>query len=164
MELTDKKKIAILMSIFIISIIGAVISLSLVLSQKPTQEYLLKSKDYNLTYIGNPTDNKLNGDTKIKSSDGNFSLNGTFKDGVFVKGIISLKYDGVEYYLDGEFNDFNIVDGKITIITNDKIIYKEGVFIDNKLDGNGAMRIEDKNTGEILFNYSGKFESDVPQY
>lgn len=45
-----------------------------------------------------------------------------------------------------------------------EISFKEGLFIDNKLDGNGSMRIEDANTGEQLFNYAGKFESDVPQY
>jgi len=166
MEFIQKNKVYIIIGLLIVSIITAIIICTSLL--KPSSDdttYDINSTFYpTLKISGELLDDKLNGYTVIESENNDFKLTGTFKDGVFKEGNISLINKNVEYYLEGSFNNFNLQEGDITIITEDKIITKSGFFIDNKLDGTGFIKIQDKQTGEVLFNYAGKFENDKPIY
>lgn len=164
--MTKDKKIlyASIIAIFVL-IIGIIFIVSSLDSTESQQdEFIINSTKFNLAYIGSIKDSKFDGETLITSDDNNFTLNGTFVDGVFVDGYISLIDGDVSYYLQGDFEDFYIKEGLIQIRTSDKIITKKGTFKDNKLDGTGSIIITDKNTDEVLFNYAGKFASDYPQY
>ena len=166
MELTQKNKLYILSGILVILVIATII-LCINIFKSPANDtsYNINSSYYPVLNISSElVDNKLNGYTVIKSDNNDFKVTGTFENGVFKEGNISLKNNNIEYYLDGSFENFNLKDGKMTIITEDKIIIKSGLFIDNKLDGTGSIKIEDKNTGEVLFHYAGKFENDKPIY
>ena len=164
--MTKDKKIlyAAIITIFVL-FIGIIFIISGLDNNTPKQdEFILNSDKFNLTYVSTIKENKFNGETLITSNDNNFTLNGTFVDGIFTSGYISLIDGDVSYYMDGDFQDFYIKEGTIIIRTADKTIVKKGFFKDNKLDGTGSMIIEDTKTGEVIFNYAGKFSSDYPQY
>lgn len=151
-----------------ILVIISVITVILIFTNQPQKDsdiYNLNSSIYPaLEAISELRDNKMDGYTVIRSENNDFRLTGTFKEGIFIKGNISMTNNNIEYYLNGEFENFNLKNGEMKIITEDKIIYKNGLFVDNKLDGTGSIKIEDKETGEVLFHYAGKFENDMPIY
>ena len=130
-----------------------------------TDKYAIKSSLFdNLTYSSEIVNNKFTGNTVIRDDKNNFKVSGKFEQGVFKNGLIYLKNGDTEYYLDGEFDNFDLLNGTITIITDDKIIEKTGELKDNKVNGTGSIKITDKNSGEVLFSYAGNFSNDYPQY
>lgn len=130
-----------------------------------TDKYAIKSSLFdNLTYSSEIVNNNFTGNTIIRDEQNNFKVSGKFEEGVFKDGLIYLKNGETEYFLDGTFDNFNLLNGTITIVTPDKHIEKTGEFKNNQLNGTGSIKITDVNTGEVLFSYAGNFSNDYPQY
>lgn len=126
-------------------------------------EFSLVSAIYgNMNYISDSGTNLPNGNTSISSPNRDFILNGKFQNGVFTSGYITMTNDGIDYYLDGTFEDFSLIDGTMKITTKTQEIIKTGEFTNNKLNGMGSLRITNKDTNEVEFFYAGKFKNDIP--
>ena len=164
MEILKKNKTIVIISIISLFLILSII-ICFVLMPEKEEKMTLNSNIFPELDISTTLESgNITGKTLIRDANNNFILNGTFENGVFKEGTINILHDGITYVLEGTFENFNIKEGTMMIFTKDKIIIKEGFFVDNKLEGLGHIQIKDKSGDNIFFDYAGKFENDTPIY